>query len=114
MNWYTHITELSYSCYSYITNVCYPFAVDFDKLGLTDNENPYGDFPTILARSMSRSVLSMMTDYVGQYLEKRRGKRSVNQELAPEVEMAVLDRLHGGERWGTLKFLILLVLKSSY
>lgn len=74
------------------------FSVDFDKLGLTDNENPYGAFPPILARSMGRAAVSMMADYVGQYLDRRRGKRSTTETVAPEVEKAILDRMHGGER----------------
>ncbi|KAG6452016.1 uncharacterized protein LOC115444757 [Manduca sexta] len=78
--------------------ISFPFTIDFDKLGLTDNENPYGSFPPILARSMGSAALSMMTDYVGQYLERRRGKRSVQNAITPEVEKAVLDRMHGGER----------------
>ncbi|XP_026742652.1 uncharacterized protein LOC113504514 isoform X1 [Trichoplusia ni] len=74
------------------------FKIDFDKLGLTDNENPYGAFPPILARSMGRAAVSMMADYVGQYLDRRRGKRSTTETVAPEVEKAILDRMHGGER----------------
>lgn len=65
---------------------------------MTDNENPYGAFPPILARSMGRAAMSMVTDYVGQYLERRRGKRSEGSEIHPDVERAVLDKLHGGER----------------
>ncbi|XP_026762931.1 uncharacterized protein LOC113521568 [Galleria mellonella] len=76
--------------------VSFPFTIDFDKLGLTDNENPYGDFPPIFARSMGRAAVSMMSDYVGQYLERRRGKRS--EDVPPDMEKVVLDRLHGGER----------------
>lgn len=79
-------------------NINLQFLVDFDKLGLTDNENPYGDFPPILGRSMGNAALSMMADYIGQYLERRRGKRSIHESAVPEVEKAVLDRLHGGER----------------
>ncbi|RVE41272.1 hypothetical protein evm_014077 [Chilo suppressalis] len=77
--------------------ISFPFTIDFDKLGLTDNENPYGSFPPILARSMGQAALSMMTDYVGQYLDRRRGKRSDDGHIHPDVEAAVLDRLHGGE-----------------
>lgn len=72
------------------------FSVDFDKLGLTDNENPYGDFPSFLARSLGSSAASMMAEYIGHFLNRRRGKRSV--PLPPEVEEAMVDRLHGGER----------------
>lgn len=71
-------------------------SVDFDKLGLTDNENPYGDLPPFLGRSMGRAAVSLMADYIGQYLDRRRGKREV--AIAPKVEDAVLDKLHGGER----------------
>ncbi|PZC83837.1 hypothetical protein B5X24_HaOG206994 [Helicoverpa armigera] len=78
--------------------VSFPFTIDFDKLGLTDNENPYGAFPPILARSMGRAAVSMMADYVGQYLDRRRGKRSTDRNIAPEVEKEIQDRLHGGER----------------
>ena len=73
--------------------------VDFDKLGLTDNENPYGDLPPIFARSMGNAAASMMADYVGQYLDNRRGKRSTRDAVPPEAEKIVLDRLHGGERY---------------
>lgn len=73
--------------------------VDFDKLGLTDNENPYGDLPPIFARSMGNAAASMMADYVGQYLDNRRGKRSTKDAVPPETEKMVLDRLHGGERY---------------
>lgn len=78
--------------------VSFPFSIDFDKLGLTDNENPYGDLPPIFARSMGNAAASMMADYVGQYLDNRRGKRSTKDEVPPEAEKMVLDRLHGGER----------------
>ncbi|XP_047516045.1 uncharacterized protein LOC125056798 isoform X1 [Pieris napi] len=72
--------------------------IDFDKLGLTDNENPYGDLPPIFARSMGSTAASLMADYVGQYLDHRRGKRSTDKMIPPEAEKLVLDRFHGGER----------------
>ncbi|XP_063540434.1 uncharacterized protein LOC134749433 isoform X2 [Cydia strobilella] len=82
----------------FLSNVSinFPFTIDFDKLGLTDNENPYGTLPPVLARSMGSAAASMMAQYVGQYLEKRRGKRAA--DVPPEVETVILDRLHGGER----------------
>lgn len=79
------------------TNYFCMFTVDFDKLGLTDNENPYGDFPSILSRSMGRAAVTVMADYVGQYLNRRRGKRSTIT-VTPEQEKAALDKLYGGER----------------
>ncbi|CAG9564034.1 unnamed protein product [Danaus chrysippus] len=78
--------------------VSFPFTIDFDKLGLTDNENPYGDLPPIFARSMGRAAASAMAEYVGQYLDNRRGKRSTNEPIPPETERMVLDKFHGGER----------------
>ncbi|XP_047536234.1 uncharacterized protein LOC125070414 isoform X1 [Vanessa atalanta] len=72
--------------------------IDFDKLGLTDNENPYGDLPPIFARSMGNAAASVMANYVGQYLDTRRGKRSTREAIPPEAERLVLDRFHGGER----------------
>ncbi|CAK1551460.1 unnamed protein product [Leptosia nina] len=78
--------------------ISFPFTIDFDKLGLTDNENPYGDLPPIFARSMGNTAASLMADYVGQYLEHRRGKRSTDKKIPPEAEKLVLDRFHGGER----------------
>ncbi|XP_011566233.2 uncharacterized protein LOC105395948 isoform X1 [Plutella xylostella] len=77
--------------------VSFPFTIDFDKLGLTDNENPYGTLPPLFSRSMGRAAASVMADYVGQYLDRRRGKRAA-KEIPEEVEKHVLDRLHGGER----------------
>ncbi|KAJ2948508.1 hypothetical protein O0L34_g7758 [Tuta absoluta] len=73
------------------------FKIDFDKLGLTDNENPYGDFPAIFGRSMGRAAVNVMADYVGQYLDRRRGRRS-ERDVPPEVEEMVLEKFHGGER----------------
>ncbi|XP_041984639.1 uncharacterized protein LOC121737138 isoform X2 [Aricia agestis] len=75
--------------------VSFPFSIDFDKLGLTDNENPYGDLPPIFARSMGRAAASVMADYVGQYLDTRRGKRAAPER---ETEKAAVDKFHGGER----------------
>ncbi|XP_075980969.1 uncharacterized protein LOC142979739 [Anticarsia gemmatalis] len=77
--------------------MAFPFSIDFDKLGLTDNENPFGDFPPILSRSMGRAAVSVMADYIGQYLNRRRGKRSTIT-VTPEQEKAALDKLYGGER----------------
>lgn len=65
---------------------------------MTDNENPYGDLPPIFARSMGRAAASAMAEYVGQYLDNRRGKRSTNEPIPPETERMVLDKFHGGER----------------
>lgn len=38
----------------------FPLTIDFDKLGLTDNENPLGVIPPIFARSMGRAAGSYL------------------------------------------------------
>lgn len=78
-------------------------AVDFDKLGLTDNQNPYGVLPPLLARSMGRATGQLVADYVGQWLQRRRTQRSVppssyNQQQQQPKKMPDDALLHGGER----------------
>ncbi|KAF7271595.1 hypothetical protein GWI33_015547 [Rhynchophorus ferrugineus] len=72
-----------------------PFTIDFDKLGLTDNENPYGVLPPLLARSMGRAAGGILADYIGGILE-RRGKRST--EDLPIQQPPATGHFHGGER----------------
>lgn len=87
-----------------VNNTVYKYyfaiAVDFNKLGLTDNENPYGVLPPLLARSMGRAAGSFLADYVGKMLERRRYKRSspTMEEPAPNENKAPPDAFHGGER----------------
>lgn len=69
-----------------------PFTIDFDKLGLTDNENPYGVLPPLLARSMGRAAGTILADYIGGML-RRRGKRSAEKKAKP-----IPHAFHGGER----------------
>ncbi|XP_060529356.1 uncharacterized protein LOC132703850 isoform X2 [Cylas formicarius] len=69
-----------------------PFTIDFNKLGLTDNENPYGILPPLLARSMGRAAGGMLANYIANIFERRRGKRS-NYDSPPQV-----GQFHGGER----------------
>ncbi|XP_018563317.1 uncharacterized protein LOC108905034 [Anoplophora glabripennis] len=71
-----------------------PFTIDFNKLGLTDNENPYGVLPPLLARSMGRAAGGILADYIGSMLNRRRGKRSpTDQPPKPHA-----SAFHGGER----------------
>ncbi|KAK9891053.1 hypothetical protein WA026_013380 [Henosepilachna vigintioctopunctata] len=81
-----------------------PFTIDFDKLGLTDNENPYGVLPPILARSMGRAAGSLLADYIGHYLNHRRSKRGTKTDppMLPQEHRHVF---HGGER-ALLYFLV--------
>ena len=71
----------------------FPIAVDFDKLGLTDNENPYGVLPPVLARSMGRMSGILLADYIGQLLKQRRFSRA-----APPPPQPLFANFHGGER----------------
>jgi hypothetical protein len=70
-----------------------PFTIDFDKLGLTDNENPYGVLPPVLARSMGRMSGILLADYIGQVLRQRRFSRA-----APPPPQPPFANFHGGER----------------
>ncbi|XP_043463111.1 uncharacterized protein LOC122499095 [Leptopilina heterotoma] len=68
-----------------------PFTIDFDKLGLTDNENPYGALPTVFDRAMkSRQAGRMMADFIATFIKRRFHKREALQ--VPK------NAFHGGER----------------
>lgn len=76
------------------------FSVDFNKLGLTDNENPFGILPPVLARSMGRAAGGVLADYIGSLLDHRRrskSRRSV-QETTPQPPEQYKHAFHGGER----------------
>lgn len=46
---------------------------------------------------MGRAAVTVIADYIGEYLNRRRGKRSTTT-INPEQEKAALDKLYGGER----------------
>ncbi|CAH1364789.1 uncharacterized protein [Tenebrio molitor] len=80
--------------------VSLPFTIDFNKLGLTDNENPFGVLPPVLARSMGRAAGGVLADYIGSLLDHRkrsRSKRSL-QEATPQPPEQFKHAFHGGER----------------
>ncbi|XP_015585055.1 uncharacterized protein LOC107262908 isoform X2 [Cephus cinctus] len=82
-----------YPPYGFLSNmtVSFPFTIDFDKLGLTDNENPYGALPPVFDRSMkSREAGVLMADFIAAFIKHRLQKRD-----APEVPK---NAFHGGER----------------
>lgn len=66
--------------------------VVFDQLGLTDNQNPFGVLPPLLARSMGRMSGIMLADYIARLLESKRKGRSAPVEKPPQAAF------HGGER----------------
>lgn len=83
-------------------SISLPLTIDFDKLGLTDNQNPLGTLGPLLARSMSRSMSSttgeVLADYVYKYL-KHRTKREISNDADFEAPKLPFDHaFHGGER----------------
>ncbi|XP_044745953.1 uncharacterized protein LOC123307632 [Coccinella septempunctata] len=81
-----------------------PFTIDFNKLGLTDNENPYGVLPPLLARSMGRAAGNLLGDYIGRFLHHRRTKRGLKAD-PPKLPREHQNTFHGGER-ALLYFLV--------
>ncbi|XP_025833869.1 uncharacterized protein LOC108739156, partial [Agrilus planipennis] len=67
--------------------------VDFDKLGLTDNENPYGVISPLLARSMGSGIMDILGSYISTFMKRRRSKRA-----PPEPPPNASKAFHGGER----------------
>lgn len=90
--------------------VCLFATVDFDQLGLTDNENPLGILPPVFGRSMGRAAGSMLSHYVSQYLHVRRkrdaptppttSKADQHVPIEEPAELPASHRhvFHGGER----------------
>ncbi|KAG8222793.1 hypothetical protein J437_LFUL006772 [Ladona fulva] len=81
------------------------FPVEFDKLGLTDNANPYGALPPLFARSIGRMSGALMAQYVGSLIERARGKRSNGEaedwaagKTGFHDPKAPTNLFHGGER----------------
>ncbi|XP_055610630.1 uncharacterized protein LOC129757431 [Uranotaenia lowii] len=96
-------------------SISLPVTIDFDKLGLTDNQNPLGVLPPLLARSMGRAAGSILADYVSDYMRTRRRKRNVasyendnfrifentidgNDGITPQLPEEHRHAFHGGER----------------
>ncbi|XP_032667897.1 uncharacterized protein LOC116842590 isoform X2 [Odontomachus brunneus] len=78
--------------YGFLSNmtISLPFTIDFDKLGLTDNENPYGALPPAFDRNLkSRQAGMMMADFIAAFIKRRLHKR----EITPPK-----NAFHGGER----------------
>nr|CAI5829031.1 unnamed protein product [Callosobruchus analis] len=75
-----------------------PFTIDFNKLGLTDNENPYGVVPPLLARSMGRAAGNVLADYIGGLLARRTTRSVPPSPRKEEKRLPHPDAFHGGER----------------
>ncbi|XP_058123907.1 uncharacterized protein LOC131281554 [Anopheles ziemanni] len=97
-------------------SISLPITIDFDKLGLTDNQNPLGVLPPLFARSMGQAAGSVLADYVSDYMRIQRRKRSApsatsdhfkittnhldddeNQRM-PQLPVEHKHAFHGGER----------------
>jgi hypothetical protein len=90
-------------------SITLPLTIDFDKLGLTDNENPLGVLPPIFARSMGRAAGSMLADYIRKYLNRRQKRDLSNEHFKvksdfdenneiPHLPDEHKHAFHGGER----------------
>ncbi|ALC44419.1 CG7201 [Drosophila busckii] len=89
--------------------ISFPVTIDFDKLGLTDNQNPLGDLP-FFARSFGHGAGQMVGEYVARYLHVQRRKRDLTSAAAdkpykiqdtlqfPELPANFKHIFHGGER----------------
>lgn len=71
-----------------------PFTINFDMLGLTDNQNPYGALPPIIARGLGRSAGALVADYVASLFNNRRSSRASSDSTPPNTN----GLFHGGER----------------
>ncbi|KAH8380209.1 hypothetical protein KR009_009494 [Drosophila setifemur] len=91
--------------------ISFPVTIDFDKLGLTDNQNPLGDLPPLFARSFGHEAGHMVGEYVARYLHVQRRKRDISQSgeehpfkvqmegpKFPELPAGLQHIFHGGER----------------
>ncbi|XP_052566552.1 uncharacterized protein LOC120418795 [Culex pipiens pallens] len=68
-------------------SISLPVTIDFDKLGLTDNQNPLGVLPPLFARSMGRAAGSILADYVSDYMRiRRRRKRSATASTTSSTQ----------------------------
>lgn len=66
------------------------FTVDFDKLGLTDNENPYGALPSAFDTT-ARDQGSNAAEFIATFVKRGISKREALADLPKNA-------LYGGER----------------
>ncbi|KAH8302604.1 hypothetical protein KR044_008781, partial [Drosophila immigrans] len=93
--------------------ISFPVTIDFDKLGLTDNQNPLGDLP-FFGKSFGHGAGRMVGEYVSRYLHIQRRKRDLSEQRSssderpfkvheellnyPELPAGLKHIFHGGER----------------
>uniref|UniRef100_A0A182YEH9 Secreted protein n=1 Tax=Anopheles stephensi TaxID=30069 RepID=A0A182YEH9_ANOST len=81
-------------------SISLPITIDFDKLGLTDNQNPLGVLPPLFARSMGQAAGSVLADYVSDYMRLQRRKRSIPSTANDHFKITTnrLDDEDGGDQ----------------
>lgn len=81
-----------YPPYGFLSNmtISLPFTIDFDKLGLTDNENPYGVLPSAFDGT-ARDQGSTTAEFIASFVKRELGKREAIQDLPKNA-------FYGGER----------------
>ncbi|XP_076165660.1 uncharacterized protein LOC143145803 isoform X2 [Ptiloglossa arizonensis] len=84
-----------YPPYGFLSNmsISLPFTIDFDKLGLTDNENPYGALPSAFeatARDQGPTTAEFIAAFVKRGLSKREAVADVPKHAFYGGERALL------------------------
>lgn len=81
-----------YPPYGFLSNmtISLPFTIDFDKLGLTDNENPYGVLPSAF-EATARDQGSTTAEFIAAFVKREVSKRDT-------VTDPPTNALYGGER----------------
>ncbi|CAL7949728.1 unnamed protein product [Xylocopa violacea] len=81
-----------YPPYGFLSNmtISLPFTIDFDKLGLTDNENPYGTLPSAFDTT-AREQRSNAAEFIATFVKRGVSKREAATDLPKNA-------LYGGER----------------
>ncbi|KOC63346.1 hypothetical protein WH47_04795 [Habropoda laboriosa] len=82
-----------YPPYGFLSNmtISLPFTIDFDKLGLTDNENPYGALPSAFDATAREQGSSNTAEFIATFVKRGLSKREAIADLPKDV-------LYGGER----------------
>ncbi|XP_076667450.1 uncharacterized protein LOC143368529 [Andrena cerasifolii] len=81
-----------YPPYGFLSNmtISLPFTIDFDKLGLTDNENPYGALPSAF-EATTRDQASTTAEFIAAFVKRQLSKREAIADLPTNA-------FYGGER----------------
>ncbi|XP_078034616.1 uncharacterized protein LOC144468783 [Augochlora pura] len=83
-----------YPPHGFLSNmtISLPFTIDFDKLGLTDNENPYGVLSSAFDGTVRSDQDSTTADFIASFVKRGLGKREAARQDLPK------NAFYGGER----------------